>query len=190
VKLRFLLVLGACVMALSGTAAAKYASYKLTVDGPGMPSPGTIRDRGVIDRLSNETLEGTELARVDPPPSSGPAYLLEYAFAVGDEKGGRLETIRQTLYPFAAGGPVVFTPRRQKIDMSFGPVRFTSGWFEVRGSVLRELRGIGLPDSPPEDGPGAVAAPRLDPPPTKWPWYVGLAALTAGAGVLALRRTT
>jgi hypothetical protein len=192
VKLKILLVFGAFVVALSGTAAAKFASHRLTIDGPGMTSPTTINQRRVIDRVSIATLLGTRRSRTARPASTGPSYLLEYDFGVSDEKGSRIETIRQTFYPFAEDGPMVFTPRHQKIDMSYGPVHFVSGWFEVRGRVMQKLRAMGLPDSPPKDGPAAVAAPRLDPPTSRWPWFVGFAALTAGAGAVAgaRRRTT
>ena len=191
-KLKILFVLGAFVVAVSGTAAAKYVSTKLTIDGPGMPSPVTIRNRGVIDRMSTETLDGALRARVAPPRSTGPAYMLEYHFGVGDKNGSRTEVIRQAYYPFAEGGLVAFTPRHQRIDMSFGPVRFAPRWVEVGDWAVQKLRAMGLPNSPPEDGPDAVAPPRLDPPPSRWPWFAGLAALTAGAGAVAgaRRRTT
>jgi hypothetical protein len=127
-----------------------------------------------------------------PPRIDRPAYLLEYDFGVSDGKGSRTETIRQTFYPFAEGGPVVFTPRHQKIDMSYGPVHFFSGWFEVPGRVVQKLHAMGLPDGPPEADSPTAAAPRLDPPSSRWPWFVGLAALTTGAGAVAgaRRRTT
>jgi hypothetical protein len=184
VKLKFLLAVGVVALGVPGIAEAKYVSHKLRIEGPGMSSPGIIQRRSDIDRLSNATLEARH-EQTDRPASSGPAYLLEYRFAVGDADGSRVETVRQTLYPFAEGGPVVFTSRGQMIDMSFGPVRFDPGWYEVPGWVIGKLRGVGLPDAPPRP----VAAQSNNPPSrSSWPLVAGLAALTAVGAVAGARR--
>jgi hypothetical protein len=187
-KLKVLIAIGAFLVAASGTAAAKFASSSLTIDGPGMASPGTVHARRFIDRVSIATLDGTDRLRAERPLSTGPAYVLEYGFGVGDEYGSRTETIRQVLYPFAAGGPVVFTPRRQRIDLSYGPVRFAPGWFEVPRWVLPKLERAGLPHKRPEPEPDPAAPASLDPPASGWPGLVGLAALTLGAAAVARRR--
>lgn len=105
-RLRILLAAGAFLVAATGTAAAKFASYSLTIDGPGMPSPGAVHARRVIDRVSIATLVGTNRLRTERPRPTGPAYVLEYGFGVSDENGSRTETIRQRLHPFAIGGPL------------------------------------------------------------------------------------
>jgi hypothetical protein len=186
-RLKIVIALGAFLVAASGTAAAKFASYSLTIDGPGMDSPGAIHQRRAIGRVSVATLIGTNRTRIERPRSRGPAYRLEYSFGVSDANGSRTETIRQTLYPFATGGPVVFTPRRQRIEMSYGPVRFAAGWFEVPRWVIRTLEGEGLPQTPPEPD-AASARARLDPPNSGWGWLTGLGLLTAGGGMVAARR--
>jgi hypothetical protein len=186
-RLKIVIALGALLVAASGTAAAKFASYNLTIDGPGMASPAPIHQRRAIGRVSIAMLIGTNRTRIERPRSRGPAYLLEYSFGVGDANGSRTETIRQTLYPFATGGPVVFTPRRQKIDMSYGPVRFAAGWFEVPQWVMQTLEGAGLPQTPPEPD-AAPARARLDSPNSEWGWLTGLGLLTAGGGIVAARR--
>jgi hypothetical protein len=184
VKLKFLLAIGVVALGASGVAEAKYVSHKLRIEGPGMPSPGVVHRRSDIDRLSNATLEARH-EQTDRPASTGPAYLLEYRFAVGDADGSRVETVRQTLYPFAEGGPVVFTARGQMIDMSFGPVRFDPGWYEVPGWVIGELRRVGLPDAP----TNPVTAPNNNlPSRSSWPLVAGLAALTAVGAVAGARR--
>jgi hypothetical protein len=186
-RLKIVIAIGALLVADSGTAAAKFASYSLTIDGPGMTSPAAIHQRRAIGRVSIATLVGTNRTRIERPRSRGPAYLLEYSFGVSDANGARTETIRQTLYPFAPGRPVVFTPRRQKIDMSYGPVRFEAGWFEVPQWVIRMLEDEGLPQTPPEPD-AASARARLDPPNSGWGWLTGLGLLTAGGGIVAARR--
>jgi hypothetical protein len=187
-KLRIVLVLAAFLLAGSGPAAAKFISHSLTIDGPGMASPATIREQRSINRMYSAILVGPQRIRADRPQSRGPAYQLEYGFVVSDANGGRVETVRQTLYPFAAGGPVVFTPRRQRIDMSYGPVRFAHGWFEVPGRILHKLEQAGLPDTPPQPDPAPAAPARLNPAPSGWWWMLALAALAMGAGAVKVRR--
>jgi hypothetical protein len=186
-KLRFLLALGVFIVAASGTAAGKAAVHKVTINGPGMSAPGSVEDR-VVNRLTLATLDGVDRARTDRPRSTGTAYELAFHFAVADANGSRTEIIRQIFYPFAAGGPVVFTPRHTRIDWSFRPLRFDPGWFEVPGWVVRELLDVGMPDASRQPNPKAAAAPQLDPPSSKWPWFVGLAALTAAGAVAGARR--
>jgi hypothetical protein len=187
-KLKILLALGAFLVAASGTAEAKFTSYRLTIDGPGMGSPGTIHERRSIDRVSMATLVGTHRTRTERPQSPGPAYLLEFGFGVSDENGSRSVTIRQTLYPFAAGGPVVLTPRRQKIDMSYGSAHFAPGSFQVLSWVLHRLERVGLPHTPPEPDPDPTTPARLDPPSVGLRGVLGLAVLAVGAGAVAARR--
>jgi hypothetical protein len=186
-RLKIVIAVGAVLVALSGTAAAKFATYSLTIDGPGVASPTAIEQRREIGRLSVATLIGTNRTRIERPRSRGPAYLLEYSFGVSDENGSRTETIRQTLYPFASGGPVVFTPRRQKIGLSYGPECFESGWFEVPQWAMRTLESVGLPQTPPEPD-AASARAGLDPPNSGWRWLMAFGLVTAGGGIVAVRR--
>jgi hypothetical protein len=186
-KLKYLLALSVLVIAAtSGTAAGKAAATKVKINGPGMTSPGTIARLSVVNRITLATLDDTNRTRIERPRSTGPAYELEFTFAVADANGGRTEIIRQTLYPFAAGGPVVLTGRGEKIDMSFGPIRFDPGWFEVPRSTVRELRKVGLPHVSPERETTTSSASH--PETTQWPWFAGFAALTVGAGAFAATR--
>lgn len=145
-RLWILLAAVACLLALaSSPAEAKYSTESLTIEGPGMDSPGVIESRRLIDRIYAATLVGGQRATITPPVEPGPAFFLEFEFGVADKDGARTETVDQIVYPFAQGGPVVRTPLGQGFDMSYGPVRFRPGWFGVPRNVLRILEGGGLP---------------------------------------------
>jgi hypothetical protein len=186
------------VLAVPGTAAAKYVAVDLALSGPGTGGPQVTESRRLIDRVSTTLLIDRvsvplltdTRARAGRPESTGPAYLLAYTFGVGDAHGSHTETIRQLLYPFAAGGPVVFTPRRQKIAMSFGPVRFAPGWVEVPPSIVHKLERVGLPDEPPAGAPVALASPQLESSGSSMPWLWGLTAGLSLVGALAWRRSS
>ena len=182
-KLKTLLFVGAFVLATSGSASAKVAAVGLTVDGPGMLSAGVVREGRLLYRVSSVLLFNGNRSRTQPPLTPGPAYVLAYDFGLHDEDGSRTETVHQTLYPFASGGPVVFTEKRQRIEMTYGPVRFASGWFKVPPLILRRLQHAGLPTTPP--GPEIVANERTAAPPDArpgWPWLLGVGALATAAG--------
>lgn len=183
-KLKLLVFVGVLLLAATGTAAAKVAALSLTVDGPGMSATGVVSESRLLYRASSVLLLNGNRARTQPPVNPGPAYVLAYIFAVDDDDGSRTDTAHQTLYPFASGGPVVFTERRQKVDMTYGPVRFPSGWFKVPPLILRGLQQAGLPTMAP--GPETVTsertAARSEETRSGWLWLAGAGALVAGAG--------
>jgi hypothetical protein len=185
VKPKTLIAAGILLLGWSATPEAKFVSQSLTIDGPGMQVPGVIGTRRAVDRVYAATLVGSDRGQVKRPLVAGPAYRLVFVFGVGDENGSRTANIRQTLYPFAPGGAVVRTPGGQRIDMSYGPVRFAPRWFEVPDRVLRELQSAGLPSSEPERHPAVEEREPLAPSSSRWPWLVGIAVLTAcGAGAI------
>lgn len=189
VKLMLLVLVGALVLAASGTAVAKVAAFRLTVDGPGMRSTGVVRESRLLARAWSVLLYGNDRARTQPPSAPGSAYVLAYAFQVHDEGGSRTETVHQTLYPFASGEPVVFNARGQKIDSTYGAVRFASGWFKVPPWFLRRLQQAGLPTvaQGPELATNKSTAARPDAR-SQWPWLLGVGALVTAAATALQRR--
>jgi hypothetical protein len=186
-RFKLLSALVCALLALPGPVSAKTAAVRLTLSGPGTEGPQVTKDRQMIDSITLALLEGDD-AIDGSPESTGPAYHLRYKFAVADANGSHTETIRQSLYPFAAGGPVVFTPRRQKIAMSYGPVRFAPGWFEFPPTVVRRLGRLDLPDEPPSvTAPVALASPQVESSGPPVPLFLGLGAALTGAVVLAWR---
>jgi hypothetical protein len=187
-RIWILLAAVACLLALaSSPAEAKYSTESLTIDGPGMDSPGVIESRRLIDRIYSATLVGTQRAKIAPPVQPGPAFFLEFEFGVADEDGARTETVDQIVYPFAQGGAVLRTTSGQGFDMSYGPVRFRPGWFVVPRNVLRLLEGVGLPrtltHAPPSNASMTVDRPGG----SRVPATV-IAAVVVGALVLLVRQ--
>jgi hypothetical protein len=90
-----------------------------------------------------------------PPPqaSLGPGYVVVYTVpGVAPRPGQQFGQVRQDVYPRAAGGPVIYTPRGQH---GFeGPLPVT-GWLRGRPQLARTLAQLGVP--PP---PGTQAAPQ------------------------------
>jgi hypothetical protein len=167
----------------------------VTITGPGMEEPTLIKRQLLVNVMSNATLVSSVTPRViarrfsEPPADLGPAYELEYRFVAGDNDGTSVQFARQRLYPFASGGPVVFTPRDQKVEMSFGNERFLPGWFEVDERVLPSHETLGLPDSPPAQVEEPTTSTPAAPAPSSSPWPLVTAVLfLVGGGVLLARR--
>jgi hypothetical protein len=126
----------------------------LTVDisGPGLAAPIRLK-------LSDVFTLGNDLAVVprrlgaaaaeSPTSRLGPSYELRYYVELVD---GRSFTLKQTLYPYAAGGPVVFTaPNQRFVDPAFGGTFLVaSGWTRSSGIVdaVEFLGARGLPEPP------------------------------------------
>jgi hypothetical protein len=119
------------------------------------------------------------------PSDLGVRYLVTYRF----DPGYPNDVIRQNLYPYAEGGPVTYTPPRQKLTGLFGErglMPVIPGW-DQSGSVgfLRYLMNHGLPErSPTAPVTTRDAAPGTAPEADTRPWaavvvvLVGLAAVS------------
>jgi hypothetical protein len=81
-----------------------------------------------------------------PTEMLGPSYAIRYYVQLTD---GRMFTLRQTFYPRASGGPVVFTPPHQRFwNQAFdGAFPVAAGWIRSTGTAdaYRFLRQRGLP---------------------------------------------
>jgi hypothetical protein len=84
------------------------------------------------------------LLRAAPPAVYlGPGYALVYTVpGVTPRPGQTYGQIRQTLYPWAAGGPVIYTSPRQQ---GFGQAVQISGWFRGGLPLTRVLTRLGVP---------------------------------------------
>ena len=188
VKARALFLAAVVVLVGTGTAAAKFTNSKITVDDADGVTVATTQGRRVMDRISLGILNVSRRNRVERPETLGPAYALTYHFDVADDRGPRTETAEQILYPFASSGPIVRTEPDEGFDMTYGPVRFASGWYEVPPFVIAELQNLGLPATEPlpEREPSRVSIPSDGSPP--WRLLVPLAGLIVWAGLMNARR--
>jgi hypothetical protein len=182
-----ILIVGALTLLLAAPAAAKFMSYRLKIEGPGMESPVVIKHRRLIDRIWSVSLVGRGREHVDCSERDEPAYELTYRFEVADDNGSRITPIHQVLYPFAEE-PFVFTPSKQKIPFSYGDVHFKGGCFSVQRWVLRELEDLGLPSTAPRasvQDPVAIWTPSEP----WWRWILGVGTVVAAGGAVLVRRT-
>ncbi|MGH3476355.1 MAG: hypothetical protein ACRDQD_05905 [Nocardioidaceae bacterium] len=123
---------------------------------------------------------GKEASRAEPPLAElGAMYAVTYRMPEISNHS-RAGTVRQALYPFAEGGPLVYTPPGQR--MLGMPV--DSGWQETSTRLTLLLRGLGAdPDAVTNQAVIAPAAQTAAPDDSgsSWPW---IAAGAAGVGVL------
>ena len=197
------------------TAAQAKGATAATIDGggpgglPGGPitlrgegEPGSSTDLGMLAQGTGlyAVLDSHAGALVQAAPTDrlGPRYTITWTFP--DPNGGKDRQVRQDVYPYAAGGPVTFTPAGQPVlDIT------TSGaWYQGFDGFRAQLIELGLPNRPPltpstktTPAPSpAPASPEPAPatpasPPPAWPRLAAVVAgflvLAAGAA-LALRR--
>ena len=92
-----------------------------------------------------------------PTTRRGPRYTITWTFPNGD--GGE-DLVRQSVWPYAAGGPVTFMAPGQKVldGTSKG------GWYRAGDNLRQDLVTLGLPDRQPLATPKpATPSPAADP---------------------------
>ena len=188
-KKALLLAAGACARALPPGAQAKGPS-EAKIDGPGLKAPIVLRGNGegpgsplgnvadlagffplVFVQQPDPRLAGK------PDGELGPRYEVAYTVPTGP---GEADTIRQELYPYAAGGPVTYVKPGQTV---FHSERTAGGWFAAMPQLKQELVAAGLPARPPTASTADDA--------TRWWLYAAAAAglLVLIAAVAAARRS-
>jgi hypothetical protein len=178
-----LFFLAAAVLALPSVAAAK-GPDQATLTGPGLDSPLSLsgtEGSGDLGLLVQEVgffpaaFDQSPDPMLDKRPASrlGPRYQIVYRVPGPDSVA---DTLRQELYPYAAGGPLSY----MKPGQPYWDQRTRGGWF--RGtSVLKDmLVKAGLPAKAPATQRTARAAQIAA--------AAGIAVAFAGLCLLALRR--
>jgi hypothetical protein len=170
------------VVALPAQAKVAGSAY---INGPGLPGGGISVDGsdGAGWPVLSGLLDGGLVEEAAPPGALGPRY--EVTFVIAEPPGQ--PDVRQHLYPYAEGGPVVYTPGGQEW---FGGTAGTApvGWFAADQGLMDLLTDQGLPITAPAIESAAAAAPQTEPSPAL-PWAIaGLAALLLAGTVAGLRR--
>jgi hypothetical protein len=171
-----------------------------TFTGPGLPPGGLTIDtddgHGGARPDGHTLMEGVaplfESYKLDTPPvlksDLGPKYQAVVAFDFAPKP------LRMVLYPYAEGGPVIFTAPRQKLGPEFEVPTLESGWTSTDTTFLDTLVSLGFPETAPAavvSAPRAQAVAQPAPENGRWrmPVTVGAALAALLAGTLLLLRS-
>jgi hypothetical protein len=183
---------GASAATISGGGPGGLPGGPIDIKGDGEPGAGTdlanlAEAAGVFALLWEDGQAGALDAAPTPTTLRGPRYTITWTFPNGE---GTEDLVRQSVWPYAAGGPVTFMASGQKV--LDGTTK--GGWYRAGDNLRQDLVTLGLPDrqplAAPKPAPAPPATPAPAPSPSIWPWVaagVGLL-LAAVAGVLLLRR--
>lgn len=183
-------VAGFALLAAS-PAQAKVAG-SATISGPGIGGgDGGEITMGGTDGGGFPMLIGlfdqSSVSSVRPDGRLGPAYQSRYVISQPPDQ----PRIEQVLYPFAEGGPVVYTPPGQEW---FGGLDGTAraGWFRAPAELLDELQARGLPSSAAAAtaaAAGGTVAASSPQPASPIPWALGvLAGVLIASAIVARQR--
>jgi hypothetical protein len=197
---------GATGATISGGGPGGLPGGPINLNGDGEPGSGTnlanLAQAAGVWALLFEDGPGGELASAPATANRGPRYTITWIFPNG---AGTEDKVRQSVWPYAAGGPITFMASGQPVL----DATTKGGWFQAADNLRQSLIALGLPSREPlttgspatpavpaqagsasgQAAPGeAPAAP--DPAPAVWPRVaVGVALLLAVAGgALFLRR--
>jgi hypothetical protein len=187
---------GASAATISGGGPGGLPGGPSTLEGDGEPGSGTdlsnLAEEAGVFALLFEDGPGGELASAPATTRRGPRYTITWTFPNG---AGTEDKVRQSVWPYAAGGPLTFMASGQPVL----DATTKGGWFQATAALRLSLISLGLPSRQPLAAPApaspatpsAPAQPAPDPAPALWPRLViGLALLLAvtTAGALFLRR--
>ena len=151
---------GASAASISGGGPGGLPGGPIDLNGDGEPGSGTdlanlAEASGVFALLFEDSSSGA-LATA-PPGARGPRYTITWTFPNG---AGRADKVRQSVWPYAAGGPLTFLASGQ-------PVLDTTtkgGWYRAGDDLRLSLIALGLPRRQPVAFPAPAPAPaRPDP---------------------------
>jgi hypothetical protein len=187
-----MLIAGAALALLTVAAQPAFAKFEnatITIDGPGLAAPIELSGAGALlwERYSGIFEQKWPVPNVDgglaPDAHLGPAYGVAIRFDCGDQT---TEAFAETLYPYARGGPQIFTGP----GVRFCGMTASSGYFPASIRLLHALVSQGLPKTEPATGgldggsptDGGIGS-------TTVALVGGLAVLAAAAFALRRRRT-
>jgi hypothetical protein len=121
-----------------------------------------------------------------PTDRLGPRYTITWTFP--DPAGGKDRKLRQRVWPYAAGGPVSFTPAGQAVLDTTS----SGGWYQGFDGLRAQLIELGLPNrkplapaiATPAPAPPAAANPQPAPATAQSAAWPRVAAVVAGLLVL------
>ena len=148
--------IGLLLSALASQALAKgLEPAEARITGPGLEKPIVLRDPDgpggtggtTLGLFAGQTLSYSyeDRSRMVQKPAEdlGPRYTVHWRLR--PMEGGDTVTLRQDLFPYAQGGPVVFLPDSRRARRS----HLTSGWLRPTPTLLTNLQAYGLPERAP-----------------------------------------
>jgi hypothetical protein len=189
------------VIALAAPALAK-GPTQVRITGPGLARPIVVSgggEPGQLDRLAVLATQtslytamfgsgGSVPAPVRlPAPPSGAALGLRYTIVytvpgVTPQPGQEFGRIQENLYPYAAGGPVIYIPPGQH---GFGQPLLVTGWLRGSPRLVRTLARLGVPARPATRA-AHLPAPAHQPALAVTAWLIILAVAVAAVAVAAV----
>jgi hypothetical protein len=198
---------GASAATISGGGSGGLPGGPITMKGDGEPGSGSdlstlAEEAGMWAVLFEGGPAGGVTTAPTPAAQRGPRYTITWTFPNG---AGTEDLVRQSVWPYAAGGPVTYlAPGQRVLDTTT-----KGGWYKASDVLRTTLIALGLPNRPAltTPAPAASASPGAaspaaatpapstpaDPAPALWPWVaggLGLLLVAAVAVVLVLRRRT
>jgi hypothetical protein len=167
-RILVLLVLALLLAAVPTAAQAKGASAAtISGGGPGGLPGGPIDIKGDGEPGSDTDLanladsaglfavlfqDGSTAVLTAPPAGDrGPRYTITWTFPNG---AGSADKVRQSVWPYAAGGPVTYmAPGQPVLDTTT-----MGGWYRAGDDLRQRLVALGLPPRPPAAATPASAA--------------------------------
>jgi hypothetical protein len=190
---------GASAATISGGGPGGLPGGPIDLKGDGEPGAGTdlanLAEAAGVFALLFEDGPGGELA-TPPAADRGPRYTITWTFPNGD---GGADKVRQSVWPYAAGGPLAFMAAGQPVL----DATTKGGWYRADDGLRRTLIALGLPerqplavDNPGRPTPGSATLPHRGAEPgtgsLQAALVVGLLAvgllLVVGSVVMAVRR--
>jgi hypothetical protein len=204
---------GASAATISGGGPGGLPGGPITLKGDGEPGSGTdlssLAEAAGVFALLFEDGPGGELAAAPDATRRGPRYTITWTFPNG---AGTEDKVRQSVWPYAAGGPLTFMASGQPV--LDGTTK--GGWYRATDTLRQTLVTLGLPSrqplaapaptpapaspapaspapaSPDPASPGSAQAPGAAPARPVWPWVaagIGLLVVAAAAVTMARRRS-
>ena len=184
---------GATAARIDGGGPGGLPGGPITLKGDG--EPGSSTDLGMLAlgtglyAAAFDPVAGG-VVKAAPTDRLGPRYTITWTFP--DPQGGKDRKVIQHVYPYAAGGPVTFTPAGQPVlDMTT-----RGGWYQGFDGFRAQLIELGLPNRQPLAPATKPATPNPAPaipqptpaatpssPAPVWPRLAAVAAVLLALGV-------
>jgi len=189
---------GASAARISGGGSGGLPGGPIDLKGDGEPGSGSdlstlAEEAGMWAVLFEDGPAGGVETAPTPAAQRGPRYTITWTFPNG---AGTEDEVRQSVWPYAAGGPVTYLAPGQKVL----DTRTEGGWYKASDVLRTTLIALGLPNRPaltapapasPGSAPASPAQAAPAPAPALWPRVaagLGLLLVAAVAVVLVRRR--